>query len=72
MGNFSSERVLLFCFVMLQHDRMVRKGPDIHRLLDRDVLVSGVMDTLIFSYKRPIAAMGVKAFPLMLLGSFLK
>ena len=29
VGNFPSEHVLVFSFVMLQRDRMVRKGADI-------------------------------------------
>jgi len=33
-GNYSSERVILFCSVMLQQDHNVRKGCDIHRLID--------------------------------------
>ena len=37
MGNFPSARVLVFSSVMLQHDRMVRKGTGIQRLLDRRV-----------------------------------
>ena len=35
--NFPSERVLVFSSVMLQHDQMVRKGADIHRLFDQHV-----------------------------------
>jgi len=34
VGNFPCERVLIFGSVILQHDRMVRKGVDIRRLLD--------------------------------------
>ena len=34
-GSYSSERVIVFCSVMLQRDRNVRKGCDICRLIDR-------------------------------------
>jgi len=34
-GSYSSERVILFCSVMLQRDRNVQKGCDICRLIDR-------------------------------------
>ena len=35
MGTYHSERVIVFCSVMLQWDRLVRKGCDIRRLLER-------------------------------------
>ena len=35
LGNYHSERVIVFCSVMLQRDRLVRKGCDIRRLLER-------------------------------------
>ena len=34
-GAFPSERVIVFCSVMLQCDRLIRKGTDIRRLLER-------------------------------------
>lgn len=34
-GTYAAERVIVFSSVMLQRDRMVRKGCDIRRLLDR-------------------------------------
>ena len=37
MGNFPSERVLVFSSLMLRRDRMVRKGADIRRLLDQHI-----------------------------------
>ena len=37
VGNFPSERVLVFSSVILQHDRMVHKGVDIRRFLDQRV-----------------------------------
>jgi len=35
--NFPSERVLVFSSMILQRDRIVCKGADIHRLLDRHI-----------------------------------
>ena len=35
LGTYHSERVIVFCSVMLQQDRLVRRGCDIHRLLER-------------------------------------
>ena len=35
LGNYHSERVIVFCSVMLQRDRRVHKGCDIRRLLER-------------------------------------
>ena len=35
--NYSSEHVLVFSSVILQCDKVVRKGTDIHCLLDRHI-----------------------------------
>ena len=35
LGTYHSERVIVFCAMMLQRDRLVRKGCDIRRLLER-------------------------------------
>ena len=37
VGNYPSERVLAFSSVVLQRDRMVRKGADVRRLLKRRI-----------------------------------
>ena len=37
VGNYPSERVLVFSSVMLQRDRMVKKGTDVRRLLERRI-----------------------------------
>ena len=37
VGNYPSERVPVVSSVMLQRDRMVHKGVDIRRLLDRHI-----------------------------------
>jgi len=34
-GNYTSECVVVFCFVMLQRDHIVQKGCDICHLIDR-------------------------------------
>ena len=34
-GNYRSERLIVFLDVILQHNRMVRKGKDIRRVLER-------------------------------------
>ena len=49
VGNYPSERVLVFSSVMLQRDRMVRKGADIRRLLDRRITQwrDGLFDILV-------------------------
>ena len=35
IGNYSSERVIVFSSVILQRDRSVRKGPDVRRVIGR-------------------------------------
>ena len=37
VGNYPSECVLAFSSVVLQRDRMVRKGADVRRLLERRI-----------------------------------
>ena len=39
VGNYPSEHVLVFSSVMLQRDRMVKKGSDVCYLLDRRVML---------------------------------
>ena len=38
-GNYPSERVLVYSSVILQRDRMVRKGADVRRLLERRIML---------------------------------
>jgi len=48
-GAFPSERVIVYCSVMLQRDRLVRKGSGIHRLLERRMAMwqNGQFDALL-------------------------
>jgi len=48
-GTFPSERVIVYCSVMLLCDRFVRKGSDIYRVLERRMTMwqNGQFDALL-------------------------
>jgi len=39
VGNLPSKRLLVFCSVIMQHDRVVKKGADIRRLIERCLML---------------------------------